>query len=359
MKIGILTFSRSYNFGAILQSYALFRTLEGMGHTVEVIDYRPAYLSTPKPRLKVSRVICRRPILSLKRLKFEKQRFEVYERFVTENIPMTETYYTKDSLLKSTSAYDCIFIGSDQIWNFKYNGYDECWFGKNALCPIFSYAASAGDANFTQEQLDFISSNINSFSEISVREEKLHDFLKESLDIESTVVLDPSLLSNPSIWSKWTEPKIQEPYILTYQGRESNEIFKIAQAISVQLGNCKIIPVDDYLNVAQLGYKTILADPADFISLISNAQCVVTNSFHGIAFSIVCNSDFYCLKMNDGQDERSLNLLSSLSLQERVVESAGDIVFKNISYSYVNETVEKLREASKEYIIRCLDQVNK
>lgn len=136
------------------------------------------------------------------------------------------------------------------------------------------------------------------YKSISVRESSLIPTLKalthQNINIET--VLDPTLMANPQIWDQFKKQIEKGKYILCYQARKSDDVFRIARNLSKFL-DAKIISVDLWDNSFQNGIKNIAASPDEFISLIKYATCVITTSFHGTALSIICNTPFYCLKL--------------------------------------------------------------
>lgn len=361
MKIGILTFHSAFNFGAILQCHGLYKTLEEMGHDVEVIDYRPNYLFFPRPTLGISSFINRHPLRTYKALPFVfsyRKFYDKFDSFINENWKLSNIATTNVGLTAYLNKYDIIVVGSDQIWNKIHNGDDPIWYGvipgeHNA--KWITYAASAGDALFdSQEKTRFINC-IQNFKHISVREEKLNIFLSTlNKDKNIKTVLDPTLLANPNIWKKWYNPILKEKYIVVYQARANDNVFRIASDIAKQKGIDKILVLDNHANVKKNGHKQFIASPSEFISIIRNAECLITTSYHGTAFAIITEIPFYTLYLNDGADERSKNLLSQLNLSNRLIAASHTPKFSSIDYSSIRSKLTELRFSSMEYLYNAL-----
>lgn len=358
MKIGILTYSAAHNFGAILQCYGLYHTVKSLGHEVEVIDYRPQYLSTYEPKFGIRQVI-NRHIKSLserwRQYRYWREVYDGYNNFKSEEMVMSEPVYNPDELRTVIQQFDIVIVGSDQIWNPQFNGNDNAWFGDLNATSVkwISYAASAGNPQ-NIERFQDLHNLLNNFSSISVRERELADILKNYTGEVYPTVIDPSLLSDISCWGKWIKPVEKGEYIVTYQARESDDTFRIANAISRQLGNIRIIPLDFYGNVSEHGYATRITDPQGFISLIKNARCVVTTSFHGTAFSIILKTPFYTLRLNDGADNRSENLLKSLDLESRMIAASETPIFSEIDFDSPHFKLNALRENSLRFLKKAL-----
>lgn len=359
MKVGILTFGSAYNFGAILQCYALLQTVKSLGFDVKLIDYKPKYLATSRPTINIRTFINKKPWQFYKSFQstIESQmNYDGYYDFVENNIDKTISVSNNYDLIPICNNFDLIIVGSDQVWNKRWNGNDDAWFGLKGKCSPqikwITYAASAGDPYFSEQELAELKEKLTCFSSISVREKKLENLLKSIVNnsIPLKTVLDPSLLANPEIYDRWLTPIIDNPYIVIYQARESDYTFKLAELLAAQLKVKDIIPIDRYKSVIKHGYALGHYSPSQFISLIKNAKCVVTSSFHGTAFSIIFNTPFYTLRLDDGADERAYSLLSSLNLLDRFISEGSNIIFCKPDFSSANEKLKELRLESLQFL---------
>lgn len=358
MKIGILTFSSAYNFGAVLQCYALEYCIRQLGFDVEVIEYVPEYLATKRPRIGLRTFVNRHPWKCpsiIRKIRKNQERFDLYKDFEKRYSKRSEAICTCEELRDLVTKYDYVVVGSDQIWNKKYNGNDEAWFGAgmtNKRPQWITYAASAGDPDFTQDELCDLKKRLETFSAVSVREKSLERIITPLLgnEIPHATVLDPSLLASEKAWEKWFAPIASEPYLVTYQAREDDNVFRIAKEIAIQTGAKRIIPLDFYNNNRKYGLNTNNYSPSDFVSLIRNATCVITTSFHGTAFSVICGTPFYSLRLNDGADERINNLLSQLELKHRFINKNETPVFSSMDYKNVFKLLSDLRADSLQFL---------
>jgi len=355
MQVGILTFSAAHNFGASLQCYGLYSTLEELGHDVTLIDYCPKYLAAYKPefgwRQFASRHFKTFPV-RWNRYRYWKKIYEGYEKFKIDNLRLTDTIHDKVELEKVVMDFDYVVIGSDQIWNPQFNDFDSSWFAdfKCGTVRSIAYAASAGNPDNLRLMPNY-KCLLKNFSVISVRESNLARALRDLANLDKIpVVLDPSLLADVSTWNKWDRSVERGGYIVTYQARESDDVFRVAENISEQLGGARIVPLDFYGNVTAKGYTTRIADPTDFISLIRNARCVITTSFHGTAFSIILKTPFYTLSLNDGADNRSEELLKSVGLENRMIEASETPIFSDINFTAAHYKLDILRQESLQFL---------
>lgn len=351
MKIGILTFHCAYNFGAMLQAYALQETLKSLGHSVEIINYRPDYLETKKPDITWRSFVSRNPFAIKAKIQSTlnaKAYYKAYNDF--------ENQYFNLSDISVPTHYDRVILGSDQIWNRIYNGNDSIWYGglpTGITCDkIITYAASAGDATESELDRDAIVKNSKRFSSILVREEALCQQLA-SLNIPSMKVVDPTLIANDSVWNEWQHKIFGEKYIIVYQGRSDDKIISIAKRLAYQK-KCQVITVDQYPNSFDSGLLHVNISPREFVEAVRHAECVVTSSFHGTAISIITSTPFYTIRMNDGADNRSIDLLNSLGLQSRMIDKNSSPIYSKVDFTSAKSVLSTLREESLDLLINSL-----
>lgn len=360
MKIGILTFHCAHNFGAVLQCYALQEVLKMMNHEVEILNYRPQYLATQCPKVRLNTFKCKNPLRLYNKITFLipqlKKKYRLYTKFENDYYQLSPPISNKDQFINIANKYQYIVIGSDQVWNTKYNHKDMLWFG--AFCndlkntKLIAYAASAGNPSFSIEEIQEMSTYINQFKDISVREHELKNVLSPYIKQNIQCVLDPTLMAPPSIWKRFQNVNINEkdPYILIYQARKDNNVFRIAKQIAKQK-HWNIITIDFHDNstgIYKRYHKTI--SPYQFVSYVKKAQCVITTSFHGTVFSIINETPFYTLRLNDGADARNEEILKLLKLENRFINKMDNIVFSKVDFQICNQTLKILREQSYNFL---------
>lgn len=354
MRIGILTFSSAYNFGAQLQAYALLKILQQDGHDVEIVNYRPSYMVIEQCKLSWRCFVSRNPMRIPNKLKEIFGYRNYYNKYYSFG-----RHYLQLSDYDNPVHYDIMILGSDQIWNKKYNGNDSVWYGKlptNIIADrVITYAASAGDATGDEINNELTEKYVSKIKTILVRETCLKQTLKIKFGIESTLVLDPVLMAPDIIWNEWKRPILRKPYVLVYQGREDDNVLRIAKAIATQL-NCQVVTTDHYLNSKSKGFHHVTLSPDEFITYVNNARCVVTSSFHGTAAAIVCGTPFYSIKMEDGADERVTNILVELGLTERFIKKTETPKFSNVDYAHVFTKLDILRNISQSELAYALKE---
>lgn len=358
-KIGILTFHRAENFGAVLQCYALLNTLKCMGMEIEVIDYVPKSIKKTykiwewkkiEPfNLKSYTQLFLQQVFSIP---FKLIRKCYFSRFIKNHISISSKFHSNN--LK----YDLLIMGSDQIWNpILTHGFDPYFTGyidneiKAKKC--ITYAVSYGNCPLTDENLNYLKDCLKNFNSISVREKSALEVLNPLTDKNIYQVLDPTLLLPARIWDDLAckERLIKEKYILIYQVIYKPEIYKAAAKFAKQYG-AKIVEIKGHIKLTGNNADKVIqvTSPNRFVELIRDAECVITSSFHGIAFSIIYKKDFYFHPVGDQRDERSKSLLQSLKLTDRIIYNSNPIEFSSVNYDETNEEFKKMKEDSLEFL---------
>ena len=351
MKIGILTFHCAHNYGAVLQCYALQEVLKGMGQAVEVIDYRPNYLTRAYRIISLHRILSRNPFNIVKRIISEClclpqqiKRYGRFERFINRylNLSVDKVAF---------SNYDIYVMGSDQIWNPKITkGFDGYYFGyfpfSKGERKYIAYAASMETEALSESEKEYLRKALCNFDAISVRETHLANLLRPLTYKNIQVVLDPTLLAATSIWNKFMDKSpLNKKYVLIYQVRGDRRIVKkIADHIAEQLGT-SVVTIAVLPTWYRGKYLLQTESPQDFVNWFQHASCIVSSSFHGTAFSIIFNKPFYSVRMGI-RDTREISLLRSLGLENRMIEKNSLPTFQNIDYNDINDKLDEYRNES-------------
>lgn len=381
MIIRTITCHHSYNHGAMLQAFALVRYLQSLGHDVAVIDYRPRYM----PRQKVDYFYVSsgffstfgiRHLYGLYKMiqapkmrgyyELEHARRDVFEQFCNKFIPVTQTLYASGKQLRANPPEADLYIaGSDQIWNTNLRNGRDCAFYLDFGSPKrkISYAASFATQEVNARFKRFVHRQLANFDAISVREKSGLSILR-SLGYEGIVVVDPVFLLDCHQWDKVIElddsivDGIDDDYILTYDFDSSLAVKEIALRLSA-LYNCKVYSVSP----GKRSYSDksfVCCAPLKFVSLVKHARCVISNSFHGTAFSMIYGKDFFVVKRKDGLNARMQDLLKEYDLSDRLIDMdvSDDTLMNNIDYSFVAPKLNQNIAASKEYLLNQIDCVH-
>lgn len=352
MKIGILTFHNAYNYGAVLQAYALQEVLIGLGNEVEIIDYRNSKIDRFHNYWSLK---CNSFVKVLYRLLFSyaplKKKERYFYDFLTNYLHLSKMRYNQNC---TPSGYDLYIIGSDQVWNpLITGGIDPYYWG--ALFKdgkTISYAASSGSMDkLPSEDLRKIQRYLSNFSSVSVREDHLKDFLDSKFSVSSQVVLDPTLLAGRDCFEKiCAERLIDEPYVLIYQVESNPRLLEIARVVALKYkAKIVLIGLDTFQNKNKYpDIDVISPNVPDFLSLFKYAECVVALSFHGTAFSLLFEKEFYSVR--GGNMARVSSILEPLGLLERIIDTKESIDYSLIDFSEVNCRLKILRDDSKEFL---------
>lgn len=367
MKIGILTFHAAFNYGSMLQAYALQTYLLNEGHDVKIINFRS----------KQQKQIYRKPFASLslrnllsdgKRVLkygdnylYARQRWDRFNDFMEKNLELTREYDVT-TWEKDKKDFDCIITGSDQIWNLAAYDFNDVYFGKgiDKHIKLIAYAPSLGPH---PENLDItrLQEFLSRYAAVSVREAKARDFIiTHNLYPCVEQVVDPTMLLNINSYHKFvsSESPVKYPYIYYYTPGNHHDILtkSLNTVATLQLP----VAVDTgYFNIDFKNSNTLsvtMAGPEQFLSYIKHAELVIGASFHLIVFAILFHKEFICI--NGDKDSRLNNLLTILGLEERIAPIKGtDVNVKSlnpVNWKAIDDKLQFLRNQSSMYLKRNL-----
>lgn len=362
MRIKTITCHDVYNYGASLQAYALMHYLEKKGHEVEIINYKPDYLSRHY-KLGVGNPAYNRPII--KQLYLLAKLFpylrsltrkKLFDDFKRKYLKITSArYQSNEELKRNPPIADLYLAGSDQIWNTLFNnGKDPAFYldfvPKGKLKA--SYAASMATDKVLAEWEKFVFEKVMHLDAIAVREESAVSVLRNiGVTKEISVVCDPVFLLSRSEWEDLmadAAAMIKQPYILVYDFDQSTEIKNISQYIAKKK-NLKIIPIGPTAFGYWADYSNSVG-PVEFLSLIYHAQCIISNSFHATAFSVIFQKDFYVVKRKESLNTRMEDLLKTLSLSNRLISSGESIDLSHIDYALIQDSIDKYSYTGQLYL---------
>lgn len=349
MKVGILTFHRAHNYGAVLQCYALQEVLKSMGHEVWVVDYRQKTLEEGYHPVLLKKIIS---LLSHPRnlLSYMCGFFNRYSEWVIFD-KFRRNYLNIDRKYKSKiqTDLDCYIIGSDQVWGFNWiGGVDMVYFGNfehSSNSRVVGYAVSTNEESLKTIKDRGLSEYIKRIDCLSMREKFASDYLERELGIHSHVCLDPTLLTKKETWGHLINDKwANEKYVLMYQVRypakqsERNFLRRKADILAKSL-NCRVV------DLSSNNYSV-----EDFVSLFKYAQYVVTSSFHGTVFSLIFETPFYTFQLNDGHDGRCKDLLCSLGLSRCFVDIGFTPILQTANLKDADMNIDGLKLGSLEFL---------
>lgn len=361
MKIGILTYHRSYNYGALLQAIALRYYLSSLGHDVFFIDYWPEYHKRMYRIIDMYYIKKHSLVESFKYLIRESivlpikiGRKNKFERFINDKI-QPFCHSMEDN-------YDCIIYGSDQIWR-KQSGlnkqFNPVYFGEgNVNTKVhISYAASMGEEKLEEEDATKINNWLNKFKAVSVRESSLKKYL-DSIGVRDVKLsIDPTLLLDKGEWEHLAVKKRirndKKRYALFYDLMDGSFDKEVIREYTDKRGLDLIIITGSakYRNYKKNIHAVL--DPFEMIDYVVNAECVFTSSYHGLVFSLIFNKKvFASFRYNSARAE---SLLDSLGLRDILLKPMEKrIPDIKIDYDTCNQKFESMRYDSKRWLEKSL-----
>lgn len=391
MKIGIITFVKCDNYGAELQAYALQKKLNLLGYDAEVIDlekekgviessfssYKNAILNRYKQyglikgSFKIIEIIKdkynARKAFAANSDKV-RERHKIFENFFNDYIKHSTKFYTLEEMRNIQSLpYNVMIAGSDQIWNYMQTRYLDVFFLMMAnrwKTRKISYAASFSVSRIPENKRAMYKRYLENMDAISVREITGIDIVKNCSNCNAVTVLDPTLLLNRNEWIEYIGKKDYLPknkkYVVIYTLSGSHYIYTLAkkiakkleaEVINIKLSFSKIKGDDGITHIWNAG-------PREFISIFSQAVYVITDSFHGTAFSINFNIPFTTL-LNpvSNINSRALSILKLTGTESRLIYDNGENKEPDtlsIDFTPINKIIEKNREKSLKFIMENL-----
>lgn len=343
-KIAIVTIE-SMNYGNRLQNYALQTVLQSMGFSVKTL-----HRVNCTKNLKYYMKRLAQYILQTKALKFHQ---------FDHNIDFSDIAIGKDTYPADLKTqFDFFIAGSDQIWNPHYNFVaGKCDFLAFADDrQKISYAASFGVNEIPEERKKEFSEYLKTFKAISVREKQGVEIIKNLCTNDVNVVLDPTLLLNQEMWSKVernSQVGKKKKYILVYALGEKSDRF--TERITDLGEEYEIID----LRAKQKNGKQLSVGPSEFLSLIKNAEMILTDSFHATVFSIIYCKKFITFNRTGlNMNSRIESLADLLDVGEHINEFGDFVCEEEMNYSEIEKKLETERVKSIEFIKKALDLKN-
>lgn len=352
-RVGIITFHRAVNYGAVLQTYALYETLDRMGVQAVIVDYRNPILEKRHKRHTIVDCTTLKDYIRLiwlsRNYNRKHDRFRVFR---DENLTVSDPYFQFEDLRKAAGCYDKFVCGSDQVWNGNITGLDPAYFLTFADdVQRNSYAASFGFGELSLSEKDDYRVLLEGFEHMSVREKHGAQIIKQLLNRDVEVVLDPTLLLGAEEWGEIAIEAKKDGYILVY-GFSGRHYLDFARNLAKRTSLPIIRLANPYLPSKKISHERS-AGPREFLGLFQNAAYVVTNSFHGTVFAINFNKPFFIemLPESTGVNSRLEHVLDLFNLWDRLIISAKvPEVDLSINYHLVNQILEVERKKSLKFL---------
>lgn len=354
-KVGIFTIYIA-NYGAVLQTYALQKYLR---ETYPDLDVQVVDFYTHEPYA-IFKKASDNPIKNILRQSTKllhycelRRRNSREQHFIKEEFILSPRYDNVDELMANMPQYDIYLTGSDQVFNVK-SRYSALFYQTFSVKGGIkaAYAPSFGTSEFTDDYKSAIRKSISTFSFLSCREDDGASVLSELKGQNIPCVLDPTLLLNKEQWSKvMSAPMSKDKYLLIYDLNGGQKLVSIAKPIANQNG-WKIWCITQHTDIRYKGVDRLIYDagPREFIGLFSEAQYVITDSFHGTAFSIIFEKLFNTYIAVPRAARRIESLLKECGMSERVIRAGEKVECMNVTGPKSMTDFMQLKELSKKFI---------
>ena len=385
MKVAILTFAVTNNYGATLQCYAMSEFLKSHGHETIILNVplQKAGAARNKQTL-LDRVLSRIKLLKTslygqtegryyrtaeeiaKDREYEAKNMKLFDEFRDKYFKeLSHPYIVEQDFIDDYPDADAYIVGSDQVWNPWVTNFQYPLFFFSFVKPgriKISYAACmGGDSNFefTSEEERTIKELLDKFNAIGVRDKTAMSILANKFNMNSTEVLDPTFLVDINVYDH-----ILRDSDINASGSLFNFKFIINDSwvnviksisndlhLSIRMDSC-LIPIKG------LPFHP-LCSVQDWLKLIKTSDFVFTDSFHGMVFCILFKKQFIATPSYKGGEERYMDLASKFGLEDRVFMNAKEVMKaqawkKKIDYSKVYEKLGPLKKDSQLFLLNQL-----
>lgn len=367
MKIGVITWFKYENYGTVLQAVAMQKYLKSQGYDVELVDFEADDSYKRKKSFfyeKFGRLIFK---IENKLYKEEFiKRSNDFKKIIKENCKISKKVNNKDEYIEICNKYDVLLFGSDQIWNplwynpFYYANFEEI------NTKLVAYAPSFGVNYIADDKKSNISKALKRFDFFGMREQRGCEIVKELIGKDVNTVVDPTFLLDKNEWKDIEEdiPEVKEKYILCYFLGDNKNHWKAVKKFANKK-KMKLIVIPNITN----GYSYIQSkntlksvNVGNYISLIKNAEYIVTDSFHGAVFSIIYQKNFSLFERHNpkagaSQNSRLYNLLDMANINFVLVNFGDNNIIENkINYDEVNKRISLKINESKNYLKNSLKE---
>lgn len=352
--VALITVHVGPNFGSVLQTIATCDVFQRFGLNPIVVNYIPERV-TYKRAFRDAIKSIKKLIVLPARLANWYANNQVYGGFLKKHCNLSNAIYADDDFSRKCPVADFYVTGSDQVWNSTHNeGVDTHYFWDGIKGVKIAYSSSIGKKIDSEDEKSSFVRFLGGYKAISVREQSACQELAK-LGISSEVLIDPTFMLDRKQWLKYTSKRlVEEPYLfvyLPYNIVDKGVVYDAARRVANAKG-LKVVTFSRVVNRERLADKTFLyANPGDFLSLMYYADYVITNSFHGTAFSINLNKQFSVF-MPSHFSTRIENILDICNLKDRLLTGSEQLDFWNdaIDFSISNRILDSKRSETISFL---------
>lgn len=373
MKIKIITYTRTRNYGGVLQAYGLYNYLSSCGHDVSFIDYVPERCNVENEKIFAecaigkSRFWGRSAMTKLvwRKLEYPRLRmaYQPFFAFLDDRCSFTRRYTSCEELMADPPEGDVYITGSDQVWNsgFTRDGKpDTPFYLPFANGRRISYASSFGNSSLDASNADEVLKLLSQYDAISVREKSGLDILK-SLGLCGVATCDPTMLCDAEVWKAMAPVGRRSDYVFLYQVRFDRDTLDMAYQAACEMGKRLVVASLDPRDRRRVTRGEVLFPTIEeWLGLIKSADSVITDSFHATVFSLLFNKRFLVNYGNrQAMSSRITELLDRTGLCERGLSGGREaeiaqILNSAVDWDPVERAVEEYRLESRKWLLSAL-----
>lgn len=346
MRIGILTWFFGANYGAKAHSYALQQILRELGHDSEFIAFYPKGYKILNYKMNLDEN--HREKLLIKTLNGVK-RVQEFNRF-NKYFSISKVVHNAQEI--DSMGFDCIVLGSDEVFNIKHPLYHELYYGVGIYTPLITYAPSSGYIDVNEKLPEAVCHSLRRINTLLVRDYHTLALINNNTKREAKLVLDPTLLYD---FRDMECAETSSGYILVYSFSKWNEYGEKFREYASRK-KLKIVSVGRYCEWADVSYDT--ANLKQWLNLYKNAEFVITDSFHGVVFSIKNGKNIILLGRSDKLNK--INDLFSLFNVKKELYNGEDVdkYFANtIDCSKLGPLIDAYKRDSINYLKEALENI--
>ncbi|OUQ27966.1 hypothetical protein B5E77_03885 [Lachnoclostridium sp. An131] len=371
-KIGILTFYDSDNYGTCLQAFALSNIIRNLGYESNILNFNRKENSKKKSKISIIKKLGLKKtiILLISKKAIEKQK-KYFVQF-RNKLPITSKKYDSFNALKlDANKYNGFVTGSDMVWSWESKEFLDIYFLKFAPeGKKIAYAPSFGNSWSQIEAVKYYSKALKSIDFCSCRELNGVKFIEEISKKQCELVLDPTFLMTADEWKitfnlkekNHTSKKIALCYMF---GDLNKDFLKKLEKVTEKEYEIQYIPGTLKQYIYEYVHNRDVCGPSEFLQRYCMADVIITNTYHGLVFSLIFNKPFILLHRDNREywvkhEERMVSLLNILGLSDRYLTLNSDISKKSfeLDYTSINNKIESLRKSSKKYLYESLKKVS-
>lgn len=367
-KIGLCLAFKGTNYGMHLQSYATQYVVDRLGYETEIIDYHSGI--NKGVRLSIGALYVAIQKVSskfFKLLRKEEPLDELHQENIIERRAASDTFRKKRlhnivkvegiaELKHKSHEYAAVLVGSDQIWlpDVAFSNFYTLRFAAPGVKRI-SYATSLGVSEYPKYAKRAAADYWRQINCLSVREEQGKEIIQSIVDVPVEVVVDPTYLLTKEEWEELIphEKVINNSYVLCYFLGDDDVIKRYAKAFARQkkLRLVSILSNECCSDDTKYADEVIIGkSPEEFVNLIRNADYVLTDSFHGLAFSIINEKQFLVfyrkrMDVKESRNSRIDNIVRAWKIEDRLIQKPDtlQIPATEIDYKCVTAKVSEIR----------------